>query len=127
MKLSQFLVLNAVVSLVYGIGELLMPTTILSIYGITQGPGEQLLVQFFGVALIGIGLLAWFARNVAAAEAQRAIVLAYLISNAIGIVVSVLGTTSGVMSAVGWSAVLIYLVLTLGYAYFQFMKKPGAA
>jgi len=31
-----------------------------------------------------------------------------------------------VMSAVGWSAVGIYLLLALGFAYFQFMK-PSAS
>jgi hypothetical protein len=43
----------------------------------------------------------------------------------IGLIVSLMGTLSGVVNAVGWSAVLIYLVLAAGYAYFQFMK-PSA-
>ena len=126
MKLSNLLVVNAIVALGYSISFLLVPATVLSLYGVTQGPGEILMGQFFGVALIAIGLLTWFARNVADSEAQRAIILALLISSIIGVIVAVLGTVSGVMNAVGWSAIGIYLLLALGYAYFQFMK-PSAS
>ncbi len=125
MKLGNLLVVNAIVALVYGISFVLIPVTMLSLYGMTQGTSEALVGQYFGVALIAIGLLTWFARSVTDSEAQRAIILALLISDIIGVIVSVLGTVSGVMSAVGWSAVGIYLLLALGYAYFQFMK-PSA-
>ena len=126
MKLGNLLVVNAIVGLVYGISFVLVPATVLSLYGMTQGTSEALAGQFFGVALIAIGLLTWFARNVADSEAQRAIILALLISDVVGTIVAVLGTLSGVMNAVGWSAVGIYLLLALGYAYFQFMK-PSAS
>ncbi len=126
MKLSNLLSINGIVAGVYGISFVLIPATVLSLYGVTQGPGEILMGQYFGVALIGIGALTWFARNVADSEAQRAIILAMLISNVVGLIVSVLGTLSGVMNAVGWSAVGIYLLLALGYAYFQFIK-PSAS
>ncbi len=126
MKLSNLLVINAIVALVYGISFVLAPTKVLSLYGMTQGTSEALAGQYFGVALIAIGLLTWLARSVTDSDAQRAIILALLISDVIGVIVSVLGTVSGVMNAVGWSAVGIYLLLGLGYAYFQFMK-PSAS
>ncbi len=126
MKLSNLLVFNTIIALVYGISFVLAPVTVLSLYGMTQGTSEALAGQFFGVALIAIGLLTWFARNVTDSEAQRAIILALLISDVIGVIVAVLGTVSGVMSAVGWSAAVLYLLLALGYAYFQFIK-PSAS
>ena len=126
MKLSNLLVINTLVCLIYGIILVLTPATMLSLHGVAQDPGERLMAQYFGSALIAIGLLTWFARNVADSEAQRAIILALLISDVIGVIVSVLGTVSGAMNAVGWSAVGIYLLLALGFAYFQFVK-PGAS
>jgi hypothetical protein len=30
-----------------------------------------------------------------------------------------------VMNAVGWSAVAVYLLLALGFVYFQFMTAPA--
>ena len=126
MKFSSFLILNAVIALVFGIGFVLLPGTVATLYGMKPGPDVNLAGQFFGVELIAVGLLCWLARNVSDAAAQRAMILAFLIADVIGLIVSIMGTLSGVFNAVGWSAVVIYLGLSLGYAYFQFMK-PGSA
>ena len=126
MKLRNLLVLNAVLGLAYGIVLVLVPATVLTLYGMTSTPAANLTGQLFGVELIAVGLLCWFARNVSDSAAQRAIILAFLIAGVIGLIVSLMGTLSGVVNAVGWSAVLIYLVLAAGYAYFQFMK-PSAS
>ena len=126
MKLSNLLVINALVALVYGISYQLAPAAVLSLYGVTQGPGEMLMARLFGAALIGIGLLTWFSRNVKDTEAQRAIILAILVYCVIGVIVCVHGTVSGPMSAVGWTGVAVFLFFALGYAYFQFMK-PSAS
>ena len=126
MKFNNLLVLNAVLGLIFGIGFVLMPATVVSLYGVTPEPAVNLVGQFFGVELIAVGLLSWFARNVMDSEAQGAIALAFLIANVVGLIISIMGTLSGVLNAFGWSAVLIYLVLSLGYAYFKFMK-PGAS
>jgi len=126
MKLSNLFIVNAVIALGYGISLVLVPATVLSLHGMTQGPSERLAGQFFGAALIALGLLTWFARNAADSEARRAIVLAQSISTAIGVIVGVLGTLSGVMNAVGWLGVGLYLLLALGYGYFQFLK-PSAS
>jgi len=126
MNLKTLLVFNAIVALVYGVGFVLVPATVLTLYGATVSPSANLVGQLFGVTLIGIGLICWLARNVTDPGAQRAIVLAQLIATVIGVIVAVMGTISGVMNAVGWSAVVIYLLLALGYAYFQF-AKPSAS
>ena len=125
MTLATLLSINAIVALAYALGLLLVPATLLTVYGITSGPGERLMAQFFGVALLAVGLLTWLARNVADPIARRAFVLALLISQAVGLVVALLGTLSGVMNVAGWSAVAIYLLLGLGYAYFQFTKSTS--
>ena len=126
MKLSTLLVITAVVTLVYGVCFVLVPTTVLSIYGMAQGPGEALMSQYFGTSLIFAGLVAWLMRKVTDASARRAVVLAFLITDVVGLIISLMGTLSGVMSSVGWTAVAIYFLLAVGYALFQF-KKPAAA
>ena len=124
MKFKTIFIIHAIVPLAYGICFELVPQLMLSIYGVTQGPGEILMGRYFGVALIGIGLVFWLARDVTDGKARRAIVLALLISNIIGVIVSVQGTLSGVMSAVGWSAVGIYVLMGLGVAYL--FMRPGS-
>jgi hypothetical protein len=126
MKLRTFLIINAIVALVYGIVELLIPATMLALYGIVYSVSARLMAQYFGVTLIGVGLLMLLVRNVTDPAAQRAVIIAFLVSDIIGVIVSVIGTVSGVMSAVGWSAVVIYVLLALGFVYFLF-KKPSAA
>lgn len=124
MKLKHLLVINAVIALVYGISYQLIPEKITLLYGVTTGPGVILNVRLLGAALIGIGLLTWFARNISDSETQRAIILSLLVFCLIGFVITVHGTVTGIMSAVGWTGVGIFLFFTLGYGYFQF-KKPA--
>ncbi len=124
MKLNRLLVFNALVALVYGLSFALSPATVLSLYGATTSASEMLTGQLFGAALISLGLLTWLARNVTDLRAQRAIILSSLIANTVGVIVAVKGTVSGVISSAGWSAVGIYLVLAMGYGYFQFRARP---
>jgi hypothetical protein len=126
MKLKTLLVFNTIVALVFGIPFVLVPATMCGLFGIASSPGTNLAGQFFGVTLIGVGLICWLARDVADAGAKKAIILAQLVSAAIGFIVALMGTISGVMNVTGWLSVVIYLLLTLGYAYFQFMKPKGS-
>ncbi len=126
MKFSNLLLVNAVVSLVYGVGLVLLPATLLTMYGVTPGPAVNLASQLFGVELLHVGLICWFARNVSDGPAQKALIVASLIGQVFGLIVALMGTLSGVFNAVGWSAVAIYLLLGLGYAYLQFMKPSHA-
>lgn len=126
MKLKTLLIMTTVVVLVYGIVLVLSPSTMLSLHGVPEEAGAKLLGQFFGTQLIAIGLVTWFARDVTDPAAQRAIILAMIISDAIGFVVAVVGTVNGPMNAVGWSAAGVYLVMGLGYVYFQFIKPSSA-
>jgi hypothetical protein len=52
-----------------------------------------------GAWLIGIGLLAWLARDVADSQARRAIVLAFLICNSIGFHMALLAQLGAVLNA----------------------------
>jgi hypothetical protein len=125
MKLNTLLTINAVVILVYAIGALFVPATMLMMYGMTPGPGEQLMTRFFGVSMLALGLLSWLARNTSDAIARRAIIVAFLVFDAVGIVVSLLGTLSKVMSPLGWQVVVIYLLLCIGFGIQ--LAKPNLA
>jgi hypothetical protein len=122
MKLNTLLIINAVLILVYAVGALFVPATMLMMYGMTSGPGEQLMTRYFGVSLLALGLLSWLLRNSLDASVPRPIILAFLVFDAAGVVVSLLGTLSAVMSPLGWQVVAIFLVLCLGFGYFQFAK-----
>jgi len=122
MKLGTLLVIDGVVGVAFGIAFVLAPAQLLSAYGTTLDAAGLFMARLFGAALIQIGGLALLARNVADASAQRAIVLAYFIALVIGFVVALQGQLAGISNALGWSTVVIYLLLALGFGYFQFAK-----
>jgi uncharacterized membrane protein YfcA len=126
MKLSLFLAIAAVIAGIFGLGFVLVTGPLLSLYGVALDPAGTLVAQLFGAALIGFAVLNWFARNVADRDAQRAIILGNLASDAVGFVMALLGQLAGVANALGWSTVAIYLLLALGFAYFQLMKPSSA-
>jgi len=124
MKLSYWMAAKAVVEIIFGIGFVLMPTTVASVFGMNLSPSGALMAQLFGAAFIFGSIVLWLARNAPSSEAAiRAIVTAVVVSNAIGFIVTLLATLSGVWNALGWLPVLLYLVFGLGFAYFLFVKK----
>ena len=123
MKLCNLMAIKAVIVVVFGIGFVLIPTTILSFYGLTLNPGGAVVTQLLGASFILLGILLWFAKNAPRSEvALRAIVLAVTVGDAIGFIVALLAQLSGMMNTVGWVIVALYLLLALGFGYFQFFK-----
>jgi hypothetical protein len=123
MKLSNLMVIKAVIVFVFGIGFLLIPTKIMSLYGVTLSQGGAVMTQFFGAAFILLGVVLWSARNAPRSEvALQAIVLAIVIGDTIGFIVALLAQLNGVMNLLGWGNVALYLLLAIGFGYFQFVK-----
>lgn len=123
MKLNIILIINAIFYLLNATGAILFPKMILNTYGVPDGAGAELMAQYAGIGSVAIGLLAYFATKVKQSNPKRYIILSILISNVIGIIISVLGTLKGTMNVSGWSLVVIYLFFTLGYGYFLFVKN----
>lgn len=114
--------INAIIAFVFGIGLLLVPATIGTIYGIETSASSDLMSRYFGLTLIGIGLLTWLFRGITDLAAVKAVILALLISDLLGILVSLYAVLTGTMNQIGWSAVIIYVLLAVDYAFFYFKK-----
>lgn len=127
MKLRTFLIVAAVVALLYALGLLLLPEFMGKIYGMDASASVIMVSRFFGVELLVLGVINWLARDLTGANV-RPIITGSLIGNAVGFIVALMGTLGGTMNSTGWSAVAVYLLLGLGFAYFQFMtpSKPAA-
>ena len=126
MKLSIFLTIVAIVAFVFGILFILIPGPLLSLYGISISAGGQLVARLFGAALLGYSVLNWSARNAEDSQARKVIILAQLIGNTLGFIVALISQLCGVVNALGWSTVVIYFLLALGFCYFQFRKRSAA-
>jgi hypothetical protein len=125
MKLNTLLSINSVLILIYSVGALFIPNTMLTMYGMTHGASEQLMTRYFGASLLTLGLMSWLMRNSRDTNVQRAIILAFLVFDAAGMFVSLLGTISAVMSPLGWQVVTIFLLLGICFGYFQLAKPKS--
>lgn len=126
MKLSTFLAIASVLALVFGLAFLLVPAQLLSLYGVTLEAAGQWIGRYLGSAFLGLAVLTWLARNAPEGGALRAIVLGGFVLSVTGLIVAVLDGLYGLGNALVWSTVAIYLLLTLGYGYFQFAKPQSS-
>ena len=124
MKLRGLLIANSIVFGCSGVMAILFPSLVLSIYGVESGPAASLMAQYAGLGSLAIALIAFFARNVMDRNAQKALTMALMICNILGVLVSVSGTISGVMK-IGWAVVGLYLLFATGYAYFLIFFNRG--
>ena len=121
MNLKNLFMLNAVVALVFGLAFVLMPAQTGGLYALDFTDGGLLIARLFGAALVSFAVLTWLAKDAKPSGARDAIVLALFIGDAIGFVVSLLAQFAGVANALGWSTVVIYLVLAIGFGYLRFV------
>jgi uncharacterized membrane protein YfcA len=117
------MVIKSIITIVFGIGFVVKPATVLSLYGVTLDPVGAYMTRLFGAAFIVVGALLWYARKDPGSPALRAIVLGVFIGDVIGFIIALLGQLSGILNALGWLTVALYFLLALGFGYFQY-KKP---
>ena len=84
MKLNAFMVINAIIAAVFGLGLVFVPGQVVSLYGYTADVGLSYTGQLFGAALLVIAVLTWSARNLPDSDARRAILLALFVGDAVG-------------------------------------------
>jgi hypothetical protein len=123
MKLTALLSLTGVLAALFGLGFLLAPVQVLAIYGVRLEPNGAWLARYLGASLLSFGLLAWLARQAPKGPALRAVILGCFTLSAISLVLAVLHALSGLTNPLAWSSALIYLLLTLGFGYFQFIRR----
>ncbi len=105
-----------VLAIVFGLGFLLLPAMVLPLYGVPTDAHTLLMSHFFGAALVQVGLVLYFLRDVREPATQRAMALAGVVGSVAGVAIALMGVLAGVVNALGWSTVAIYGLLLLGYA-----------
>ena len=118
MKLSAFLGLAGAIGILFGLEFLLIPELALSQYGVPTEPHNLMQARYFGGAVFAYGLINWLARKSSDDIARRALLLAGVIGNGIGLVLSLWSRSAGLQGVLAWLAVGIYATLLLGSLYF---------
>jgi hypothetical protein len=127
MRLNVLMMVNAVIAAVFGIAFVVVAGPLVSLYGVTASDELRYVGQLFGSALVALAIVTWQARNAADSDARRAIVLGLAIGNTVGFVVALIGQLGAVVNALGWSTVVIYVLLALGFWYFALQRQAPAA
>ncbi len=123
MNLKTLLLFTAVVALLFGLSFLIIPKETLGWYGVIMVPkGGILVARLLGANMLGVAVLAWLARPLGASEARSAIVLSLIVIDGLGFIASLLAQLGGGINNLGWSTVILYLLLFLGLGYFRFIK-----
>jgi hypothetical protein len=125
MKLSVLFMINAVVAILFGLGFVLAPATVLSFYAVELPSAGLYIARLLGCAFIGFGIITWILRNEAEGSgAVRGVLLGLWVSELLGFVFSLYYQLQPVANNLGWLTVALYLLLGLGFLYFYF-KKPA--
>ena len=114
--MRKILIVNTFLATVHGLAFVLMPVFALNFYGVTVGPGEQVMGQLFGAGLLTVALMCGLGQGLADRAALRMIGVALCIPFAVGAVVTAMATLKGVMNVFGWLGFAIYAGLALAYA-----------
>lgn len=114
--------INAFLAALLGLGFLILPGKILGQFGVDEYAATKLISQFFGTAMLGLGLLLWFAKDVTEANLQKGMGSALLVGAAAGLIITIMGTISGILRANWWIAMVVYAILAVAYGYLVFQK-----
>jgi hypothetical protein len=127
MRSSTAFLIGAVLALAFGVGFLLVPALVLSIYGVAGDVPTTLMGRFFGVALLQVGLTLWLLKETRDAATRRGLAMGGALGAVAGIVVALMGTLAGTLNAMGWSVVAIYALLLVGYVGVLRAPQPAIA
>lgn len=122
MNYRIMVLINAFIAVLLGLGFLIVPSRILHQFGVDEYAATKLISQFFGTAMLGLGLLLWFAKDVTESNLQKGMGIALLVGATVGLVITVLGATSGVLRTNWWIAIVVYATLGVAYVYLVFLK-----
>jgi hypothetical protein len=64
-------------------------------------------------------------RNTTEASTVKAFSISLFLGDAVGFVISLMAVLNGVVNALGWTTVALYLFIGLGFGYF-WLKPPAA-
>jgi len=124
MKLRKVLIiLMAILSLVWGVGFILIPKFFWSLYGIALDLQGVYMSRQLGTLFFMLGLILWLAKEDKGSVALHAIVLGLFIGNTLGFILALIGQLTVEISVMGWIGVLSYLLLATGFGYLVLKQR----
>ena len=122
MSLKSIFILNFIVAGLFAIFCSVFPVTMLSWYGPTSTEALVMMTRFLGVGLLALALVTLFLREAKLTDNVKSVVLALILSDIVGLIVSLWAVWSKVVNNLGWLTVIIYGFFAIAL-YILYKKK----
>jgi hypothetical protein len=117
--------LNSLFAFLLGAVFLIVPALAIGQFGVDGYTSTKLMAQLFGTAMLALGLLLWFVKDVSSEAIHRGMAIAMLVGALGGLVITALGAFAGTMRTNGWMAIVVYFLFGLGYALLLFVRRQA--
>jgi len=123
MKLGTLITIHSILLFLFGLGFLLVPAWMLSVYGTSTNSTGLLTARVFGIGNIQLSIIMWISRNDVGSKILKTLVLLLFLGNALAFMLALQAQISGIFNVLGWTNVALYLLFAFGYGYFQLIHK----
>jgi hypothetical protein len=117
MTSKSLLTITAIIAVLYGLAFVLIPDNLNALYGVPSAPYTALYTRFFGSALLGFGVINWFAKDFRSWDATRGVLISNAVTTSIGGLIALFAVVTGLSNAMTWTSVLVYALLLVGAVY----------
>jgi len=114
--------LALIIELLYGVGFIAMPGTILGIFGVTLIDFGTSLTRLFGSALLGFVVLLWFGIKSAHSETDRVVLATMFTYTLLSTVILFFAQLAGHMNVMGWMPVVMHFIFMIAFGLFLFRR-----
>lgn len=124
MKFKTYILIAAIIALIYGLGFLFVPNTLMGFYGVKLNEPGRFIALYFGSALLGLAVTWWRIRDSKTLhEEHEAVLLGGMVLSVTGLIVALVDAISGPGNAVLWVNPVIYAFLSVGFVWDYFKNK----
>ncbi len=128
MNVRTFMIIAAVVAALFGLGFMLIPDSVMSIFGVQINDSERFICRYLGSALFGIAVTWWVLRAVKTLdEALIGVAFGAATLSLTGFVIGLWDAISGTGNGLVWIIPVIYILLSIGFVYAYLSRKKKAA
>lgn len=117
---------TAIAALLFGLGFILLPQTVLKLYGASLNEQGITITRLYGSAGIAFAVLAWFAMKSSSKEFIKGAGTTLFTYWLLGTIFLLIAQLKGQLDMVfGWMTVCLHGGMLLCYGYFNFIRKRG--
>ena len=116
MKLKLMLVITAVYGIALGLFELIAPAAASASALTATSPGMLfMIVRFWGVSYIGLGLIAWLVRNADASKVRDGVAMGFFIFFTLHALTSLYGQFTDASTSTHWIMAIVQGLIAVGF------------